>query len=112
MVDALLGLVTKNSFEEIHDEETQVAEDISDDHGHRQRDTPMISYAIRGQATLMSSWEDQHYLTGAFPTLFPRGLGGHQDKRAVAVSLDAFAQWALNHHSRRYLPCKNIMTVN
>ena len=108
MIDALLGLVTNNSSKP--DEETQGAENASDDHRHRQRDTPMISYAIRGQATLMSSWEDPNYFTGAFPTLFPRGLGGHQDKRPVAVSLEAFAQWALNHHSRRYLPCKNITT--
>jgi len=100
MIDALLGLVTGNSSSE-PDEEMQAAEDISDDHQPRQRDTPMIFYGIRGQATLMSSWEDPHYFTGAFPTLFPNGFGGHKHERTVPVSLEAFAQWALNHHSRR-----------
>jgi len=100
LIDALLGAVTDNSSQV---DETSQAVDDTDEHEHRhgQRDLPTISYAIRGQATLMSSWEDPHYFTGAFPTLFPTGLGGHQDKRPVPVSLAAFAQWALNHHSRR-----------
>jgi hypothetical protein len=62
----------------------------------------LISYAIRDQATLMNNWEDPSYFTGAFPTLFPTGIGGHLDQRPKAVSLKAFAQWALNHHSRRF----------
>ena len=99
MIDALLGIITNDSSE--GSQETQAAEYISNDGQHRQGNTPMISYAIRGQATLMSNWEDAHYFTGAFPTLFPSGLGGHLDKRQVAVSLEAFAQWTLNHHSRR-----------
>ncbi|KAH9203429.1 hypothetical protein DL95DRAFT_321422, partial [Leptodontidium sp. 2 PMI_412] len=49
----------------------------------------------------MNNWEDPHYFTAAFPTLFPEGIGGHQDQRAVPVSLMAFAEWALSHHSRR-----------
>jgi hypothetical protein len=95
MIDALLGLVTGNASQEdkTAEEEPQ----------YRRRDEPMISYAIRGQATLMSSWENPHYFTGAFPTLFPTGLGGHKEQRPLAVSLEAFAKWALNHHSRRYL---------
>jgi hypothetical protein len=71
------------------------------EHEHGQRDLPTISYAIHRQAILMSRWEDPHYFTGAFPTLFPNGLGGHQDQRLIPVLLNAFAQWALNHHSRR-----------
>ena len=104
LIDALLGVVTGNTG---WVDETGQAADGSDEHGHehghehRQRDLPTISYAIHGQATLMSSWEDPHYFTGAFPTLFPNGLGGHQDQRPIPVSLNAFAQWALNHHSRR-----------
>jgi hypothetical protein len=57
-----------------------------------QRSRPTISYAIRGLSTLMSNWEDPHYFTAAFPTLFPTGIGGHQDKRTVLVSLAAFAE--------------------
>ena len=62
---------------------------------------PTISYAVRGRSALMSNWEDPHYFTAAFPTLFPNGRGGHQEERIVSVSLTAFAEWALNHHSRR-----------
>jgi hypothetical protein len=83
------------------------SEDAADsfDHGQDEPDQiqePVISYATRGKATLMSAWEDPHYFTGAFPTLFPYGIGGHIDKRKVLVGLEAYAQWALNHHSRRF----------
>jgi hypothetical protein len=40
----------------------------------------------------MSAWEDPHYFTGAFPTLFPTGIGGHLNQREVLVSLEAYAQ--------------------
>lgn len=100
LIDALLRVVTDNSSR--IDETTQAADDSEDrDHGQGQSHLPTISYAIRGQATLMSNWEDPHYFTGAFPTLFPTGHGGHLDKRPIPVSFTAFAQWALSHHSRR-----------
>lgn len=62
---------------------------------------PVIEYGIRGQALLLNQWQDPHYFTSAFPTLFPTGMGGHLDDRDTAVSLAAFANWALRHHSRR-----------
>jgi hypothetical protein len=62
---------------------------------------PVITYAIQAQARLLSAWADNHYFTGVFPTLFPHGIGGHLDERNSKVSLEAFAKWALNHHSRR-----------
>ncbi|KAL6405631.1 hypothetical protein AUP68_11392, partial [Ilyonectria robusta] len=61
---------------------------------------PAISYTVRGQTTLVNHWTDSRYFTAAFPTLFPTGTGGHLDQRAVPVSLEAFAEWALSHHSR------------
>ena len=33
-----------------------------------------------GQAGL-NHWQDSHYFTGTFPTLFPCGTGGHRDER-------------------------------
>jgi len=103
LIDALLGVVTGNTrWTDEGDDGYQPAHGSDEpEHVHRQRDLPTISYAIHGQATLMSSWEDPHYFTGAFPTLFPSGVGGHQDERPVPVSINAFAQWALSHHSRR-----------
>jgi hypothetical protein len=62
---------------------------------------PVISYTIHGTTTLLNHWTDPSYFTAAFPTLFPTGTGGHLEDRDIAVSLDAFAQWALTHHSRR-----------
>jgi hypothetical protein len=67
-----------------------------------QQQIPSLSYRIRGQATLADHWNDPAYFTGAFPTLFPLGIGGHLDERSFDVSLSSFAEWALKHHSRRY----------
>ena len=100
LIDALLGVVTGNSPQV--DEPTPVTNNSDEHiHEHRQRDLPTISYSIRGQAMLMSNLSDPDYFTGAFPTLFPNGLGGHQDQRPIPVSFAAFAQWALSHYSRR-----------
>lgn len=65
------------------------------------QDPPVIRYAIHSHATLLNQWQDPHYFTSAFPTLFPAGVGGHLDHRAIPVSLAALADWALRHHSRR-----------
>lgn len=62
---------------------------------------PVINYSIRGQAGLLDQWQDPQYFTSAFPTLFPTGIGGHLAQRSIPVSLAAFADWALRHHSRR-----------
>lgn len=67
--------------------------------GHKE---PTITYTLQGRPSLMSVLSDPHYFTGAFPTLFPYGIGGHLDKRDIAVGLEAFARWSMNHHSRRY----------
>jgi hypothetical protein len=77
-----------------------------------QQRAPVIEYSVRGQVSLLNHWQDPHYLISAFPTLFPAGIGGHLDHRAMAVSLAAFADWALRHHSRSrvflYLAVGNI----
>lgn len=62
---------------------------------------PMISYTVHGTTTLLDHWKDPSFFTAAFPTLFPTGIGGHLEDRDIPVSLDAFAQWALTHHSKR-----------
>jgi len=74
-------------------------------HGNQpsnQRNIPVISYTTHGLATPINHWDDPYYFTAAFPTLFPTGFGGHLDERKVPISLAAFAEWALSHHSRRY----------
>ena len=63
---------------------------------------PVISYTIRGRTTLLNHWDDPRYFTAAFSTLFPTSVGGHLEQRTFPVSLAAFAEWALSHHSRRY----------
>jgi hypothetical protein len=99
LIDTLRRVMASNQC--APSESTLAADDTTDKCRPTQRNLPTISYAVRGQSALMSNWEDPHYFTAAFPTLFPIGTGGHQEERTVPVSLTAFAEWALNHHSRR-----------
>jgi hypothetical protein len=66
----------------------QIIQETSSSSSHHR--SPVIEYGIRGQALLLNQWEDPHYFTSAFPTLFPTGRGGHLDDRHVVVSLAAF----------------------
>jgi hypothetical protein len=113
LIDALLGVVSDGSYQEAQVDETSQAANDSDQHAHEhtQKNLPTISYSIRGEATIMSSYEDPSYFTGAFPTLFPNGLGGHQHQRPIPVSLAAFGQWALKHHSRRLVSLSDIIIL-
>ena len=95
MIDALLGMVANRS------NPTDQTIPPTTTNCPDQRNMPTISYSIQGQAVLLNHWEDPRYFTGAFPTLFPRGTGGHLDNREAPVSLMAYAEWALKHHSRR-----------
>ena len=75
-------------------------------HQPDQRCLPMLSYRIHGHASPIDHYEDHTYFTAAFPTLFPLGVGGHLDDRPFALSLASYAEWALKHHSRRYIRLK------
>jgi hypothetical protein len=78
-------------------------------HPHDRQRIPTLSYRIRGHATLVDHWNDPTYFTAAFPTLFPHGIGGHLEDRPFTLSVASFAEWALKHHSRRYVsPNKSI----
>ncbi len=62
----------------------------------------------------MNDYEDPEFFTGAFPTLFPYGGGGHMpesNERRIAVSLEAWGKWLMNHHSRRWV-VRSYMAVN
>ncbi|KAF9884384.1 hypothetical protein FE257_001840 [Aspergillus nanangensis] len=73
---------------------------------------PTLSGAISAENTiLVDHWSDPHYFTAAFPSLFPTGIGGHLDERTIPVSLGAFAQSALSHHSRRFARHKTFMSL-
>jgi hypothetical protein len=95
MIDALLGMVANTSSP------TDQTMPPTTANRPDRRNVPTISYSIQGQAVLLNHWEDPRYFTGAFPTLFPNGIGGHLDNREIPVSLMAYAEWALKHHSRR-----------
>ncbi|PVH69293.1 hypothetical protein DL98DRAFT_368303, partial [Cadophora sp. DSE1049] len=99
MIHTLRGVLARNQCKT--DDSAPATDNTTDEGVPRHGDIPLISYAVRGQFALMNNWEEPHYFTAAFPTLFPNGIGGHQDERTVSVSLTAFAEWALNHHSRR-----------
>jgi hypothetical protein len=92
-----------NTLRDIVSSDSAQLEDAVQPVNHVTNDSnlPTISYGVRGQPVLMNHWDDAHYFTSAFPTLFPNGIGGHKDQRPIVVSLEAFAEWALSHHSRR-----------
>jgi hypothetical protein len=65
-----------------------------------QRQNPELKMVM----ALMELTNTPEYFTGAFPTLFPYGRGGHlsaSDERSIAVSLEAWEKWLLSHYSRR-----------
>jgi hypothetical protein len=99
MLDTLFDVVTNNSRTsgqcDIDSPDDTYSRSIADQW------MPVISYTTRARVALMDPWSDAHYFTAAFPTLFPEGVGGHLDERAIPVSLGSLAEWALNHHSRR-----------
>jgi hypothetical protein len=99
LIDTLRRVIAGNPC--TRDESTPDTDDARDEHRPGQGNLPTISYVVHGQSVLMNNWEDPNYFTAAFPTLFPSGIGGHQDERTVPVSLAAFSEWALNHHSRK-----------
>jgi hypothetical protein len=113
MVDALLGMITGNTYNtDKADKETPAADNISDRRQYRKRDVLIVSYTIYRQATLMSSWENSYYFTGAFPMLFPTGLGRYLDQRLVPVLFTSFANWALNYYSKRYFISIQFYNIN
>jgi hypothetical protein len=69
-------------------------------------DILVICYYSDGYLVLINNWQDVDYFTGSFLMLFPLGAGGHistPQKHKVPLSLKAWAKWALNHYSRRYI---------
>jgi hypothetical protein len=67
-------------------------------------EVPVINWV--GDRVLMNDYEDAEFFTGAFPTLFPYGKGGHllpANERRVPISLETWAKWLLSHHSRRFV---------
>jgi len=94
MVMALMELINKPG------------ERLSDADARNAVEVPVIAWVGDGRHVLMNDYEDPEYFTGAFPTLFPYGRGGHlpaSNERSIAVSLEAWAKWLLNHHSRRWV---------
>ena len=81
-------------------------EDTSDIDVQEPVEIPVITWVSNGRRVLMNDYDDAEYFTGAFPTLFPYGRGGHlpeSNERSIPVSLEAWAKWTLNHHSRRWV---------
>ncbi len=76
-----------------------VLNSLANDNGEKTE--PLIVYNANGYPTCLNDWGDEHYFTRAFPTLFPFGDGGHLVKRKTAISLQVWAKWAMEHHSRR-----------
>ena len=70
-------------------------EGISDTRVQEPVEIPVITWVGDGRRVLMNDYEDAEYFTGAFPTLFPYGRGGHlpqSNERSIPVSLEAWAK--------------------
>jgi hypothetical protein len=79
-------------------------ETTSDADAQRPVDIPVITWTGGNRLNLMNDYEDPEYFTGAFPTLFPYGKGGHlpaSNERKTNVSIETWGKWLMNHHSRR-----------
>ena len=115
MLDALLGVAVVTSRSHAVDSPSRP---ISTQHllptetgGQRlnHRTISAISYAVRGQTTLPSFWDDPRYFTVAFSSLSPEAAGGHLDQRPrpIPVPRAGFAGWSFRHHSRRQVTSAN-----
>jgi hypothetical protein len=65
MVTALINMMDKPG------------EGSSDTDAQQAVKTPVITWTENGHHVLMNDYEDAEFFTGAFPTLFPYGKGGH-----------------------------------
>jgi len=66
MVTALLKMINKPR------------QDTANADGQEEDSTPVITWVgDHGRRVLMNDYEDSEFFTGAFPTLFPYGKGGH-----------------------------------
>ena len=63
---------------------------------------PLLTYSNKGHAVPLNDWKNPSYFIAAFPMFFPYRTGGHLNhSREVCLLIDAWAKWALSHHSRR-----------
>ena len=70
-------------------------EGISDIRMQEPAEILVITWVGDSRPVLMNDYEDAEYFTGAFPTLFPYGRGGHlpqSNERSIPVSLEAWAK--------------------
>ncbi|KAN0083232.1 hypothetical protein V8E54_002320 [Elaphomyces granulatus] len=96
---------------EMEDSDTESLDDVitsdlddseNEEVARPERQSKYIRFGFKHNSSpLANVWEDPLFFTTAFPTLFPTGSGGHLDNRRSKVSLEAFAQWSLSHHTRR-----------
>ncbi len=63
---------------------------------------PMLTFNLKGNRITLNDWNNANFFLLAFLTLFPHGNGGHCTLCPQTVSLQAWAKWALSHHSRRF----------
>lgn len=62
----------------------------------------MLTFNFKGNRIALNDWDNAGFFPLAFPTFFAHGDGGHCTPRPKSISLQAWAKWALSHHSRRF----------
>ncbi len=63
---------------------------LTNDNGEKTE--PLIIYSANSHPTYLNDWEDEHYFTGAFPTMFPFGDNRHLAKCKTAISLQVWVK--------------------
>lgn len=69
----------------------------------------IISYRFSNRLFFINHWSNALYFVGAFSTLFFFESKNHVKYREQTISIEAFAEWILIHHIRRYI---NHFTLN
>ena len=79
-------------------------------------DVPPLTYRTKRHAIPLNDWDDSSFFPATFPALFPTGVGEHISDNShvqkVPVSLEAWAKWALTHHSKRQVTFFKILLNN
>nr|GAT49182.1 predicted protein [Mycena chlorophos] len=87
-----------------HAAENVVPHHAAREYGVRKGNTFVSEYARKDKQgrRFDGGPEDPNHLLGAFPFLFPYGLGGFEVDRDVNVPYESHVRWALQHHDKQF----------
>ena len=66
---------------------------------HRSTKINHYTCCSSGQLVLLNDWEDPHFFTSAFPSLFLFGTRSHLEQQKKLMFSETWAKWTLQYHS-------------